>query len=274
MPSILPVGTTKRALLGLCVCLALSLALRARKSDLDALSQQLANDIIKANLRSVIVVDFHDSLGKPSTLGWYLADDLSENWLAKKQKFRVLDRSELKDTKVEPEDLTPDMVKRLGSVWGVDAIITGVVETSSEHYTVSAIVRRVADNTTIATESVSVPHSRVLDVLQPLPGGNSGISRTSRAGVNGIGVPRCVFCPIPTYSSRAKAAKIQGTVVLSILVSENGRAESISIGKGLGFGLTQKAIEAVGEWRFKPATNLEGEPVPVTVPIEVTFRLY
>jgi hypothetical protein len=194
MPSILRVGTTKRALLGLCVWLALSLALSARKSELGPLNQQLANDIIRANLRSVIVVDFHDSLGKPSTLGWYIADDLSENWLAKKQKFRVLDRSELKDTRVEPEDLTSDMVKRLGSVWGVDAIITGVVETSFEHYTVSATVRRVADNTTIATESLSVPHSRVLDVLQPLPGANSGISRTSRAGVNGIGVPN----PPPT----------------------------------------------------------------------------
>jgi TonB family protein len=56
-------------------------------------------------------------------------------------------------------------------------------------------------------------------------------------------------------------------------VSENGRADTIAIVKGLGFGLTQKAIETVSEWRFKPATSKEGESVPVIAPIEVTFRL-
>ncbi len=234
MRSVLRVGTTGRALLGLCVCLALSPVLTARKSDLSALSQQLANDIVKANVRSVIVVDFQDPLGKPSTLGWYLADELSENWLAKKQKFRVLDRSELKDAKVEPEDLTSEMLKRLGSVWGVDAIITGAVETSSEHFIVSTTVRRAADNTTIAAESVAVPHSHVLDLLKPLPEFNSGIFRISRAGINGVDVLRCIACPIPTYSDRGRAAKVQGTIVLSVLVSENRRAETIAIVKGPG----------------------------------------
>jgi TonB family protein len=274
MRSVLRFEAIERALLVLCLCLALGLTLIvARKSDLGALNQQLANDIVKANLRSVIVVDFQDSLGKPSTLGWYLAEDLSESWLSKKQKFRVLDRSELNDTRVEPEDLTSEMVKRLGSVWGVDATITGAVETSPEHYVLSATVRRVADNTTIAIESLSVPHSRVLDVLKPLPEFNSGIFRISHAGTNGIDAPRCIACPIPAYSDRARAGKIQGTIVLSVLVSENGRADTIAIVKGLGFGLTQKAIETVSEWRFKPATSKEGEPVPVIAPIEVTFRL-
>jgi hypothetical protein len=92
MQSVLQVGTTERTLLGFFVCLALSPVLNAHKSDLSTLNQQLANDIVKANVRSVIVVDFQDPLGKPSTLGWYLADELSENWLAKTQKFRVLDR--------------------------------------------------------------------------------------------------------------------------------------------------------------------------------------
>jgi TonB family protein len=262
------------AFLGLCACLWLGPALAARKPDLSALNQQLANDIVKAKLRSVIVVDFQDPQGKPSTLGWYVADELSENWLAEKHKFRVRDRSELRDTKVEPTDLSAEMLKRLGSVWGVDAIITGAVETAPENYVVSATIRRAADNITIASESVALPHSRILDVLKPLPDANSGIFRISRAGVNGIDVPRCIDCPNPSYTDRARATKVQGTIVLSVLVSEDGRAETIGIIKGLGFGLTQKAIETVSEWRFKPAATKEGEPVPVIVPIEVMLRLY
>jgi TonB family protein len=221
----------------------------------------------------VIVVDFQDPLGKPCTLGWYVADGLSENWLEKKQKFRVLDRSGLKDTKVEPTDLSAEMLKRLGSLWGVDAVITGAVETSPESYIVTATVRRIADNATIASESIALPHSRILDVLKPLPDANSGIFRISRAGVNGIDVPRCIDCPNPSYTDRARANKVQGTIVLSVLISEDGRAETIAIVKALGFGLTEKAIETVSEWSFKSATR-EGQPVPAIVPVEVTLRLY
>jgi TonB family protein len=272
MRNALRLRTTRFALLGLCVCLRPGPILAARKADLGALNQKLADDIVKAKLRSVIVVDFHDAQDKPCTLGWYVADELSEKWLAEKQKFRVLDRSELKDTKVEPTDLGAEMLKRLGSVWGVDAIITGAVETSPENYIVSATVRRAADNTTIASESIAVPHSRILDLLKPLPDPNSG-ARMSRAGVNGISVPVCVACPIPQYSDRARAVKAQGNIVLDVLVSADGRAEIIAIRKGLGFGLTQVAIEAVSEWRFKPAGTKEGEPVPVIVPVEVTLRI-
>jgi len=268
------IGIAKRVFIGWCLCLGLSGALTARKSDLAALNQQLSSEIVRANLRSIIVVDFVSEQGKPSTLGWYLADELSENWIAKMPKFRVLDRSELKDTKVTPEDLTSEMVKRLGSVWGVDAIITGVVQSAPEHYTLSVTVRRVTDNTIAATESISIPHSRIFDVLRPLPELNSGGLSLSHAGINGIDVPRCIWCPIPTYSDRAKDAKVQGTIVLSVLVSEDGRAGAIAVVKGLGFGLTQNAIEAVSGWRFKPASTRDGEPVAVIVPVEVTMRLY
>jgi TonB family protein len=256
-------------LLWLCLCLGPGPIRAARKPDFGPLNEQLANDIVKAKLRSVIIVDFQDRQGKPSILGWYVADELSENWLAEKQKFRVLDRSELKDTRVEREDLGPEMLKRLGSVWGVDAIITGTVETTPEHYVVATRIRRVADDATIADESFSVPHSRILDLLKPLPDPNS----ISRAGINGVDVPTCTACPVPGYTDRARAAKIQGNIVLSIVVSEDGRTEAVvAIVKGLAFGLTEKAIKDVSEWRFKPATK-EGKPVPVIVPIEVTMRI-
>jgi protein TonB len=43
--------------------------------------------------------------------------------------------------------------------------------------------------------------------------------------------------------------------------------------KGPGLGLEEKAVEAVKQWRFKPALGPSGKPVAVVVPIEVTFRL-
>jgi TonB family protein len=43
--------------------------------------------------------------------------------------------------------------------------------------------------------------------------------------------------------------------------------------RSLGYGLNEKAIEAVSKYRFKPAMK-DGQPVPVEVNIEVNFHLY
>ncbi|MGC1482429.1 MAG: energy transducer TonB, partial [Candidatus Acidiferrum sp.] len=96
----------------------------------------------------------------------------------------------------------------------------------------------------------------------------------ARAGVNGVGVPTCGYCPPPIYTDTARKVKLNGSVVLQVKVSEEGRAEDISVVKGLPFGLTEQAIKTVSQWKFKPATGEEGKSVAVLVPIEVTFRLY
>lgn len=95
-----------------------------------------------------------------------------------------------------------------------------------------------------------------------------------RAGVNGIGVPSCAYCPLPEYTAEARAAGIQGTVVVEAVVTADGRAKDISVKKGLGSGLDEKAIEVVKKWRFKPAHDSNDHPVAVVVPMDVTFRLF
>jgi periplasmic protein TonB len=109
--------------------------------------------------------------------------------------------------------------------------------------------------------------------LGPGEGGGTG-GGAFRAGVNGVGVPVCLYCPIPQYSDEARKAKYQGTVVLQVTITTDGRAINISVVKGPGLGLEEKAIEAVKGWKFKPAVGPSGRPVPTIVPIEVTFRLY
>ena len=42
--------------------------------------------------------------------------------------------------------------------------------------------------------------------------------------------------------------------------------------RSLGFGLDQNAIQALKQWRFKPAMR-DGMPVDVTLNIEVSFNL-
>jgi len=109
-------------------------------------------------------------------------------------------------------------------------------------------------------------------------GANSGGSSAlpagiARAGVGGVTSPLCIYCPNPSYSDNARAAKVSGTVVLSLVVTADGLAENAQIVKGPGYGLEQRAIETVKKWRFRPATGPDGKPVACVVMVEVAFKL-
>jgi TonB family protein len=240
---------------------------------LDDISSQLAKEITQAHLRSAVVADFLTAEGKPSDLGWYLAAKFSDTWVQHQQEFRLLDRSELADARVSADDArSSEGIKRIGQMWGVDAIVTGSVAISVDKYVLTATVIRVADGATMATASQPILHCRILDLLSPQGFGVDGGAQ-ARGGVNGTGVPSCLFCPNPGYSGKASRAKIQSSVVLAVTVSKDGRAARIGILKNPGYGLTEMAIEAVSQWHFKPAMSKEGAPISVVVPVEVSFRM-
>jgi TonB family protein len=78
--------------------------------------------------------------------------------------------------------------------------------------------------------------------------------------------------PAPEYSEEARKAKIEGTVVLGVVVGTDGRAHDIQVLTPLGYGLDERAIKALKGWRFKPARN-NGKRVPVQIRIDMLFRI-
>jgi TonB family protein len=94
---------------------------------------------------------------------------------------------------------------------------------------------------------------------------------TYRVG-NGITAPKLLYKVEPQYTEEARAGKIAGTVLLFIVIEPDGSATNFQILKGMGFGLDEKAVEAIGQWKFKPGTK-DGVPVPVQAQIEVNFKL-
>ncbi len=108
--------------------------------------------------------------------------------------------------------------------------------------------------------------------LGPGSGGGTG-GGEFRAGVNGVGQPACIYCPNPDYSDEARKAKYQGSVLLDVVVTADGRVLDPRVLKGPGLGLEEKAIAAVRNWKMRPATGPNGKPVACRVNIEVVFRL-
>jgi len=92
------------------------------------------------------------------------------------------------------------------------------------------------------------------------------------AGTGGYTLPLCLYCPRADYSREAIKAKIQGVVELIVVVTAEGNVTDIHVKKGIGFGLDEKAAQAVATWRLKPAYGPDGHPAAVKQIVEVAFR--
>ena len=76
----------------------------------------------------------------------------------------------------------------------------------------------------------------------------------------------------PQYTKRARHDKIQGAVLIDLIVGANGRPKNIRVERSLAPDLDKQAARSVSSWRFDPATR-SGKPVSVQAKIEVHFRL-
>jgi TonB family protein len=75
----------------------------------------------------------------------------------------------------------------------------------------------------------------------------------------------------PEYSEEARLAKLEGSVLLSLVVGADGQPRDIQVARPLGLGLDENAVENVRAWQFQPGTR-SGIPVAVLVNEEVFFR--
>ncbi len=75
------------------------------------------------------------------------------------------------------------------------------------------------------------------------------------------------------FTDEARRAKYQGTCLLSLIVDEHGMPQNVHVVKKLDYGLSENAVDAVKQYRFKPAMK-DGMPVAVMMNVEVAFHLY
>jgi TonB family protein len=89
-----------------------------------------------------------------------------------------------------------------------------------------------------------------------------------------------VSAPVPLkqvdaeYSDQARRAKYRGVCLVGLVVDAQGNPQNVHVVRALGMGLDEKALEAVRQYKFKPAMKDGKTPVPVVVDVEVKFHLY
>jgi TonB family protein len=104
------------------------------------------------------------------------------------------------------------------------------------------------------------------------PGVNGGVGGGVFSVGGGVSEPQPTYTILPEYSDDGRKGHIQGTVELLIVVKADGSVEFQNVRKSLGYGLDQKAIEAVRKWKFLPGKK-DGVPVATLVSVSVNFSL-
>jgi len=89
----------------------------------------------------------------------------------------------------------------------------------------------------------------------------------------GVSAPQVIHSVEPEFTEEARRANHQGNVTIKLIVDSQGNPQDVRLASHLGMGLDEKALEAVRQYRFKPATY-EGHAVSVQIVIDVAFHLH
>jgi TonB family protein len=91
---------------------------------------------------------------------------------------------------------------------------------------------------------------------------------------DGVTLPSPTRSVKPGYTAPAMDARIEGKVVLDVVVLDDGKVGEVTVTQSLDkeYGLDTQAVEAARQWLFKPGTK-DGKPVAVRVALEMTFTL-
>ncbi|HEX8723409.1 MAG TPA: energy transducer TonB [Pyrinomonadaceae bacterium] len=105
-------------------------------------------------------------------------------------------------------------------------------------------------------------------------GGRGGIDYTRPFKTNEVSQRALItFKPEPNFTEEARRNNVSGTVRLRAVLAASGEVTNLSVVKGLPDGLTEKAIAAARQIKFRPAVK-DGRPVSQYVVLEYTFNIY
>jgi len=261
--------------------LAFCSPLLAQEPQFDDLAKDMTDVLVKSRRYKVVVVDFfavdaYKGPGEINDVGRKLADDFRAALLRRNHEIITEDRATMMDRLRAHDLVVANLTSPATVTWmlgdsGLDAWVSGEISNDPAGLKVNVSAYRVGAYFPEFEGEISIPFTTELKALvreKPL----RKFPSIARAGENGISYPACIYCPQAHYTGEAVKEKVEGTVELEATIDEAGKAKDIEVKVGLPGGLTESAVEAVTNWRFKPATGPEGKPVAIRQVVQVWFR--
>jgi periplasmic protein TonB len=88
----------------------------------------------------------------------------------------------------------------------------------------------------------------------------------------GVSPPVLISKIAPEYSEEPRQSRLQGSNLVYVGISPEGKTTAAMVVRALGMGLDEKAMEAIKRWRFQPGMR-QGQAVAVEATIDVSFKL-
>lgn len=228
---------------------------------------------VQSKVTKIYVSDFTDDSGKFSFLGRFYAATFSGMLEEGAMGFAVVDRADVRrrlgeSGPVDQHAVDPAAMAKLVSEMGADAIVSGTTVINGNAVTLNVVVR-----TQAGKELAKLRYDENLngELRADLEASQSG-SAFYTAGIDGVSLPKCVQCPAPDWPTGQGSPGRDGNVVLSILVTLEGNAAQMRVAESLDPVFDKAALECVRAWVFEPAQDADGNPVPVRLPVQVTFN--
>jgi TonB family protein len=250
-----------------------------------AIVHELRINLSNGGAKKIIVLDFSGPDKTWSSFSAKLADQFVDAFKQEGFPWEVIDRSELA-ARLEAHRLSPKAMfdtaaaKDIARELGAEAFVWGSFGPAENGLGISLHCLFTADGVCMQpghypvirgkipfTPEVAAQLGSPLESLRP----KDGLFTPAEGGISN---PLCMECPRAEFSREAQLKRVQGTVVLEVAIDAQGRARKITVLSSPGFGLEKKAIEAVKKWKFKPATDVDGNPVPVRQKAEVNFHFF
>jgi TonB family protein len=105
------------------------------------------------------------------------------------------------------------------------------------------------------------------------PGSGGGYGGGLMSVGGGVSAPQLLHSVEPEFTEDARRANFQGGVSIKLIVDSQGNPQDVRLASHLGMGLEEKAIEAVKQYKFRPAMY-QGHPVSVQIVVDVDFHLH
>jgi TonB family protein len=113
----------------------------------------------------------------------------------------------------------------------------------------------------------SLESARQVLAAQPVP------ERTPNSNDKQITPPQKIKGVDPQYSERARRNRIEGIVVVTLILKEDGTPTYMFVSRSLDSDLDRNAIDAVRRWQFTPAMR-DGHAISSWINVQVNFHLY
>jgi hypothetical protein len=235
-----------------------------------SMSNKMADAMSHFGVHTLYVPDFCDSNSQPNGPGGYFAAVFSMFIQKNTKDFTVLNRIDahrflLKNQWTDCDLVKPEVLPKFTAALGVDAILTGAVAPQKSYFFVDLILRDSSGRPQIHWVYQELFGPTTLSAF-PAAASPSGWPFYFPA-LDGVTFPK----PVKWQNPPNPPDKL-GMIVMSLLVTSEGNVDQPRVVQKLDPGDDSACLKELKKWRFDPAKNSDGTPVPVRIAVYFRFR--